>query len=208
MDPVIGLAGIASAGQLYANWQNLAESKRARQWSERMAGSAVQRRMADLRLAGINPMLAGMDAAQTPGASMGRVEDPLGPGVHSGLAAQRQKAELDQLKRVALNVNADTVLKDAQRKEALARTAVSRRQAMNTALQTKMMSAELPALLNAARVESSKFGAGAAWVDRFMRTMLGPITSAAGLGMAGRALRLRSLSSARTDAGIRDLFGR
>lgn len=100
-----------------SNLQNLAESKRARQWSERMAGSAWQRAVVDMRLAGINPMLAiGQGPAATPGASVGRVDDPFTPAVHSGMAAARLRPEMQAVRAGIARTDAETgLLKSQQR---------------------------------------------------------------------------------------------
>ena len=47
----------------YNNEFNAEQSKLARDWSEYMSNTEVQRRMADLKAAGVNPMLAFMNSA-------------------------------------------------------------------------------------------------------------------------------------------------
>jgi len=157
MDPatmaILSAGGASLGGSIWSNITNLGESKRARQFAERMSGSAYQRAVVDMAAAGLNPALAyGQGGASTPGAPTASVDDAVGPAVSSAMHAKRLAEELKVMQ-------SDRQLKDAQAgrtgfENALTEQSTKTQQSLgmmyeaqrvNTEASTAKMMAEMPA---------------------------------------------------------------
>lgn len=102
-DNALGLIGgfLGYKGQSDANKTNIKLAREQMAFQERMSNSAYQRAVQDMRLAGLNPILAAKSPASTPGGASTKVDSAIGAGISAANSTALQRA-------TSANLNATT----------------------------------------------------------------------------------------------------
>lgn len=110
--------GVGAFSNWWSNSQNAKLARDTRKFQERMSNTAYQRAVADMELAGINPILAykqgGSAVPNVPTAQMKSLAPEMG---NSALALSRQRQELKNMKQTEVNIYRDTRLKELEFKK-------------------------------------------------------------------------------------------
>ena len=99
---------LANKGAKRQNQMQQAQSAKQMAFQERMSNTAHQRAMADMKKAGINPILAAGQPASSPGGSQANITDEIAPAISSAMQLKRFQQEIRNLKATERNINANT----------------------------------------------------------------------------------------------------
>lgn len=167
VDPVsLAVLGGTALGTWWSARKASQEAAKNRAFQERLSSTAHQREVADLRLAGLNPLLSSrLGGSSTPSGSVAQVPDAgeaVTRGVGSAVAVRRNRAELGLIEAQTQREFAQASLANQQAQEVHvslgSRVSLNQAQEALARANTEQIRQMMPQLIDKARAEVGNLG--------------------------------------------------
>lgn len=196
--PIIGagIAGISSLlGGIIANKGQQKVAREQMAFQERMSSTAYQRAMEDMKMSGLNPMLAySQGGASSPGGAMADIKDVVSPAVSSAQHARRLSGELKLMSEQTDLLRYEKQLKQFQAVDSLELAALHRSESEESRARTLLHqldlqrgSLEMATVRNRAAMQKVPyFSKAMSAIERFREAILGSSPLFLGPRIGGR----------------------
>lgn len=172
--------GVNSFGAYSQNREAEEAAQKQMSFQDRMSSTAYQRTMADMKKAGLNPILAyKQGGASSPGGASYQPVNVSAPGVNTALAARRQKEELKLMEAQMVKTYEDA-------HKAMSESHLNTQLRHNAAQQEKLLKHQTTSASAAAREAelrrhfySLPEGKASVWIDKMFRS-INPFSSSFG----------------------------
>lgn len=193
------IAGVASAyGQHMANETNIQLARENREWQQWMSGSAHQREVADLKAAGLNPILSAHGGgSSTPSGNVAQVGNVIPESTARMVSLDRRRLEQD----VAKSEQEIDESKTRQQTEIAARDAHSA-QAAKTLAEAEIIREGLPHAKAMGDFYRTPVGRAAPYISTAKDVLQGLGTAIGGYGLWKRLPNLPPMKSQRSIEGF------
>lgn len=170
-------SGIAAVGSFIggerANTANSAQALRQMQFQDTMSRTAHQREVADLRAAGLNPILSAQRGASTPGGAMAQQMDTVSPAINTALQVSRNEAEVSSMKQNIKNLIETADLTNAQAWGQDIQNAIGQLTLTEKQIAIDVLTEELKMRRRAGTIAEGDYGLWMAYIKEFSSSILG-----------------------------------